>query len=80
MKDAGNYTLTVTSSVFHENSIQFQIVVESNEVDPTVPCDTNLLPIVALVVLVVILVPTIVILTVVVVCRRKNNAASKNTT
>ena len=35
LKDAGNYALNVSSSIFHQRSVTFQIVIEENEIDPS---------------------------------------------
>ena len=80
MKDAAYYTLIVTSSNFHENSITFEIVVKSNEVDQPASNSLNSIPLVAFVLTVVILVMIIVLLTVViiVICKQKINRESKN--
>ena len=81
LKDAGNYSLIVSSSIFHESSITFQIIIESNEVDTaaTTTPNTECLPNVALIILVVVFVIIIILLTVaiVVMCKRNNSAGGK---
>ena len=80
--DAGNYTLIVSSSVFHESSsVTFQIVVVSNDVDPSVTSIPNseCLPNVTLITLLVVFVMTTIlfIVVIIVMCKRNNNAAGK---
>ena len=81
LKDAGNYTLIVSSSVFHERSVTFRIVVERNEVGSpaTSSPNTECLPYVALMVPMIILIVIIIILAIVIIalCKQKNNAAGK---
>ena len=81
-KDAGNYSLIVSSSVFHEDSsVSFQIVVVSNEVDPPVTSIPNsvCLPNVTLIILLVIfvLITILLIAVIIVMFKRSNNAAGK---
>ena len=81
-KDAGNYSLVVSSSVFHESSITFQIIVESNEVKPPaidspsfecLPNTTLLVPLVVFVIITILLTVVIIVM-----CKRNNGAAGKH--
>ena len=74
-KDAGNYDLIVSSSVFQQISLTFQIIVESNKADPSTTNPSNSIPLVALIVPVVILIIIIFLLTIILffVYRRINN-------
>ena len=80
-KDAGYYTLIVSSSVFRESSITFRIVVESNEVGSpaTSSPNTECLPYVALIVPMIILIIIIIILAAIIIAmyKRKDYAAGK---
>ena len=81
MKNDGNYTLIVASSVFRETLMTFRIIVVSNEVELPATCSPNseCLPYIALIVPVVILVVLIAILVVVIIRQRKNYAGENAT-
>ena len=80
-KDAGNYTLIVSSSIFSESSIIFRIVVEQTEVclPATSSPNTECLLYVALIVPIIILIIIVIILALVTIamCKQKNHAAGK---
>ena len=79
LKDAGKYNLIVSSSVFQESSIKFQIIVESYEANLPATCSQNSIPLVVFVVTVVVLVIINIILTIgiIAICKQKNNATGK---
>ena len=81
MKHTGNYTLIVASSVFHETSITFRIIVVRNEIDQPATCSpkSECLPHVALIVPVVVLVVIIAILVVAIIRQRRNYAGEHAT-